>query len=276
MPQNQQTAPLSAPRLNELRSRLLGGKPFLEIAKAFIEGAIEESESSDPQFREYYRAPVGAIAEENSLEVARLAQSPIEKTFLHSLFLTFFKNDGLGLLTHRTYKDAPAEIKEFRQLLSRWKEFFAWFQANRPARSIEEFLDSEVARGALDPEERQSYTYFIFRYAYIPMEGSYHMTLQPRFPNIKIGGKAIRPDIYFWIPSRPQVNIIVECDGYAYHSDKEHFIADRQRDRALKALGYDVWRFSGSEIYSDPVNAPFELAKYLWDRAKVHDVDGDL
>jgi very-short-patch-repair endonuclease len=51
------------------------------------------------------------------------------------------------------------------------------------------------------------------------------------------------------------------------HSDKDRFKADRQRDRALKALGYDVFRFSGSEIYADPINAPYELAPYLWQRS---------
>ena len=76
--------------------------------------------------------------------------------------------------------------------------------------------------------------------------------------------------------SKPEVKVIVECDGFQYHSDKERFKTDRQRDRALKALGYDVWRFSGSEIYNDPINAPFELAKYLWDRAEARDVHGDL
>jgi very-short-patch-repair endonuclease len=59
------------------------------------------------------------------------------------------------------------------------------------------------------------------------------------------------------------VNIIVECDGFAYRSDKEQFKSDRQRDRALKALGFDVWRFAGSEIYNDPVNTAYEFAKYL-------------
>jgi very-short-patch-repair endonuclease len=250
----------------------LGGEPFLELARAFIEGAIESSGSKDAQFHEYYRAALGAVAEENAFEVAELAESPIEKTFLHSLFLTFLKNDGLGLLIHRTYGDTPAEIMQFRETLGHWKDFFAWFRANRPAQSMEEFLDGEVARGALDRGERQSYIPFIFRYSYIPMDGSFHVTLQPRFPNIKIDGKQIRPDMYFWIPSKPHVNVIVECDGFNFHSDKERFKTDRQRDRALKALGYDVWRFSGSEIYNDPINAPFELAKYLWDRAKAHDV----
>jgi REase_MTES_1575 len=214
----------------------------------------------------------GAITEENASEVAALAESPIEKTFLNSLILTFVKGDGLGLLVHRTHDDTVAEIAELRKTIARWKEFFAWFRDKKPAASVDEFLDGEVARGAMSLEERESSVYWTFRYGYIPMDGSYHMTLQPRFPNVKIDGKPIRPDIYFWIPNKPQVNIIVECDGFSYHSDKAKFTSDRQRDRALKAVGFDVWRFSGSEIYMDPIQAPYELAKYLWERAKASDV----
>ncbi len=244
----------------------------MEMARSFINHAVDRDAADDASFRKYYSAALEAVTEENAAEVAALAESPIERTFLNSLLLTFIKADGLGLLVHRTHDDTVAEVANFRKLLANWKDFIAWFRDKRPANSIEEFLDGEDARGVMPPEERASMVFWIFRYGYIPMDGSYHMTLQPRFPNVKIGGKPIRPDIYFWIPNRPEVNIIVECDGFNYHSDKEKFKNDRQRDRALKALGFDVWRFSGSEIYNDPVNTPHELAKYLWDRAKAHDV----
>ncbi len=115
-------------------------------------------------------------------------------------------------------------------------------------------------------DERRYYTGLIFKYYYVPFDGSYHMTIQPRVPNI--GGKPARPDIYFWIPNRRQVNVVVECDGFQYHSDKAAFKSDRQRDRAFKAQGYDVLRFSGSEIYGDPVNTAHELATYLWKRKR--------
>lgn len=45
----------------------------------------------------------------------------------------------------------------------------------------------------------------------------------------------------------------IEADGHDFHertrSQARH---DRQRDRALGALGYDVLRFTGSEIYDNP------------------------
>lgn len=35
-------------------------------------------------------------------------------------------------------------------------------------------------------------------------------------------------------------------------------------DRALKAKGYEVLRYSGTEIYNDSVAASVDLAEYLW------------
>ena len=258
---------LSPIQLDALRTRLQGGEPFLELARSFIQTAAQET-SDEGGFREFFRNAMTAIATENASEVDELAGSPIEKIFLNSLLLSFVKNDGLGLLVHRTFADAPKEIAEFRATLKNWQEFVAWFREKKPANSIEEFLDRVCAQGGMDQKERDSYIYFIFRYTYVPMDGSFHMTLQPRFPNLKIEGKSIRPDILFWIPSRPDIKVVVECDGFQFHSDKKTFECDRKRDRALKALGYDVFRFSGSEIHKNPVEAPFELAQYLWRRAE--------
>jgi very-short-patch-repair endonuclease len=55
----------------------------------------------------------------------------------------------------------------------------------------------------------------------------------------------------------------VECDGYEYHSSQERFTADRRRDRALKAAGYDVLRFSGQEIFHNPAETGIEFFHHL-------------
>ena len=133
---------------------------------------------------------------------------------------------------------------------------------------MEEFLEGEVSRGKLDQDGRDWMKILIFKYRYLPLADCYHMTIQPKFPSVQIAGKSIRPDIYFWVPNRPEIEIIVECDGFDYHSDKQRFTNDRQRDRALKALGYDVLRFSGSEIYADPAGTSGELAEHLASRIK--------
>lgn len=42
--------------------------------------------------------------------------------------------------------------------------------------------------------------------------------------------------------------LVIEVDGFAYHSDPTQFEADRRRDAALSALGYRVLRFSYHQV----------------------------
>lgn len=47
--------------------------------------------------------------------------------------------------------------------------------------------------------------------------------------------------------------LVVECDGHEYHErTKEQAAKDRSRDRRLTSLGFDVFRFTGSELWRDP------------------------
>ena len=46
--------------------------------------------------------------------------------------------------------------------------------------------------------------------------------------------------------------IVIECDGYDYHSSKEQMQYDYNRENNLKLSGYNVIRFTGSQIYSQP------------------------
>ena len=53
--------------------------------------------------------------------------------------------------------------------------------------------------------------------------------------------------------------LIIECDGYDYHSSKDQKKNDDIRSRALKRDGWkDVLRYSGSEIYSINDQEKFE------------------
>lgn len=54
---------------------------------------------------------------------------------------------------------------------------------------------------------------------------------------------------YFEKPSR-LTQIVIECDGHDFHErTKEQAGRDKKRDRELQALGFRVYRFSGSEIW---------------------------
>lgn len=48
--------------------------------------------------------------------------------------------------------------------------------------------------------------------------------------------------------------LVIECDGHQFHErTKEQAARDRSRDRWLTANGYDVFRFTGSELWRDPM-----------------------
>ena len=46
--------------------------------------------------------------------------------------------------------------------------------------------------------------------------------------------------------------IVIECDGHDYHSSKEQMRYDYNRENNLKLFGYNIIRFTGSQIYSNP------------------------
>jgi very-short-patch-repair endonuclease len=58
--------------------------------------------------------------------------------------------------------------------------------------------------------------------------------------------------------------VVVECDGHQFHeSTKEQAKRDRSRDRELQALGYYIFRFTGSEIYNEPIKCAEEVEKLI-------------
>lgn len=50
------------------------------------------------------------------------------------------------------------------------------------------------------------------------------------------------------------VRVAIECDGHAFHEKtKDQVAKDKARERAIVEAGYVVIRFSGSEIWNDPM-----------------------
>jgi len=60
-----------------------------------------------------------------------------------------------------------------------------------------------------------------------------------------------------------ELKIAVECDGHEFHSrTKEQAKADRARDRMLHRKGWRVFRFTGSEIWSDVAACCDEIGEF--------------
>ncbi len=79
---------------------------------------------------------------------------------------------------------------------------------------------------------------------------------------VQIG--SYRVDFLIWCPLKPERMMVVECDGHDFHErTKEQAAKDRSRDRALQSQGYEVFRFTGSELYRDPLGCAQEVARIL-------------
>ena len=63
--------------------------------------------------------------------------------------------------------------------------------------------------------------------------------------NAKVGPYAVD---FLWRTQR----LIVETDGYEFHSSRASFESDRARDRHLHTLGYVVLRFTYREVTNEP------------------------
>ena len=60
--------------------------------------------------------------------------------------------------------------------------------------------------------------------------------------------------------------LVIECDGHDFHErTKEQAAADRERDRWLQAHEYIVFRFTGSQIWNDPMRCAGEVEQWVQD-----------
>ena len=241
----------------------------MELARFFVDKSVQErmAELQDPLFGKYLEAGLIFIVDESINWVFEVTESPIETIFINSVILNFIKADPLNLVVQHSVKNAPKQISEFRERRSKFKEFISWYK-NRygSLNGIDDFLEREMLNGKMAINEMKYLKRHLVLYEYLLLENRFHLILQPGIPDIRVNTRSVRPDMLFWVPADESTKIIVECDGFKYHSDKVVFIHDRKRDRALKAAGYEVWRYSGTEIYQDPIGTSSDLTEYLWSK----------
>lgn len=57
--------------------------------------------------------------------------------------------------------------------------------------------------------------------------------------------------------------LIVECDGHDFHErTKEQAARDRERDRSAQLAGIEIFRFTGSELWKDPLGCAGQVIKW--------------
>lgn len=91
---------------------------------------------------------------------------------------------------------------------------------------------------------------------------------------IECGKKKYRVDFLIPVIYKNQENIcfIVECDGYEFHQkSKEQVKKDNERTRNLQKQGYEIIRFSGSEIWKNVNECALEIKRIIFSRCKYID-----
>lgn len=78
--------------------------------------------------------------------------------------------------------------------------------------------------------------------------------------NTRIGGYEVD---FLWASER----VIVETDGYRYHRGAQAFEDDHERDLELRALGYDVRRFSYRQVDATPRRVAAAVRQALRERS---------
>lgn len=96
----------------------------------------------------------------------------------------------------------------------------------------------------------------------------YDISLEPQ-KEITINKKKYYADFCFDaqenIPGcKSTLKLVIECDGHDYHhASKQQVSKDYERENDLKINGYDVIRFTGSQIYKDPYGCADTILEYI-------------
>jgi REase_MTES_1575 len=220
---------------------------------AIVQGGFSEAP-------DYIRSAFDILTHRHSTLVTVHTESPIERIWLNSLQSMFLRNSAM-LLTTPPIADFPAFFARVPKIMADVDDFLAHCPGG--ISGIEPFLDQLVTSGRLPADQRDGIYEPVMEYGVLPFREAFHLTLQAGFPKTK-EHKRMRLDALIWHPKLSNLQVAIECDGYEFHSDKDTFTSDRQRDRHLSALGVQVFRFSRREIYADPVAAVVPLYDLLF------------
>ncbi len=82
-------------------------------------------------------------------------------------------------------------------------------------------------------------------------------------PQFEIG--PYRVDFAIFYSDERSVKVVVECDGHDFHErTKEQAQRDKARDRYLQDQGYKVLRYTGSEIYRQPLKSARQVIDVVY------------
>ena len=117
-------------------------------------------------------------------------------------------------------------------------------------------LNELFKSGKLKKEENNWKFYDLSMHLFLVIFNTYHLILQPKFHDIVIDRKPIRPDLFLFIPLRDNEDIAVGCDSWLHHNGKESYERGRKIHRTIMKGG------GGSSRHAAPGLSCGALFKY--------------
>ena len=190
--------------------------------------------------------------------IFKYAESPIVTTFLNAFNIFCLLTKFSPLVFTERYTSISQEMKAYRE---GYESFLAARQAyTQKGGSLQYFIQS-IDGTDMAKELKDFYKHSMMVTSYLYKE--FHISMHSTIEELDIQGECVRPDIFIWMPEKPQLKLIVECDDFNLHSDKKTFSCDRARDRMLQAQGFQILRFSSDEINENPWERARELRTFL-------------
>lgn len=260
------------PDTQELREMLQDKDELSKVANYFLKATLQEASINENEENKiiYEFAKLGAehIIDDAIEIIFEYTESPIEKILVSSLLLCAMNTAPLWLVVQPPAPDISSAMKNFRNTYKDCQDTFSQYEKNT-GKHLSQILfsdefDNIKNKVTVTDEDKRVLSRHFALYETLALKSAFHLVIQPGMRDIKISGKTIRPDMFFWIPNDTNLKIVVECDGFKFHSDKDSFTRDRQRDRKLQLKGYKVLRFSGTEIYHNPTQTSYEILDYLF------------
>lgn len=76
-------------------------------------------------------------------------------------------------------------------------------------------------------------------------------------------------EVHYMQPKDRLIKFVVECDGFDYHSSKEQMKSDYVRTRKLQENGYEMLKFTGTEIYNSAYKCAREILRAIVNKSEL-------
>jgi hypothetical protein len=246
----------------DLRNILSDNNETTQFIKSVFDEEITKYKLS-PIEEKHYNSLFNMLNNLNIELINKHSESPIEKIFLLSVFITSITVNLTGFIYTAPVLDTDKYMDYYHSdigfLVNDFKDF-----SRITGKGLKDYEEYLIETNKLNESQGSKLRTDLIMYIGFNFYNQYHVMIQPTFCNINRDSKKIRADLLIWKPSDKNVRLVIECDGYEYHQDKKHFIEDRKRDRDFNYNNYDIIRFSGTEIYNSFIDVSYELVNTVY------------